>query len=88
MTIHRAYFDQIAAGAKKEEYREIKPYWEKKLSHEWDAICFRNGYQSGCPEMIVEFTGVEKKNILFPITGEQMNVFAIQLGNILSIRNY
>lgn len=88
MTLHRKWFDQIAAGTKKEEYREIKPYREKKLSKQWDAICFKNGYHSGCPEMIVEFKRVRNRDIIFPITGERQKIFAIQLGDILKIKNY
>ena len=27
------WYDLIASGVKKEEYREIKPYWIKRLTH-------------------------------------------------------
>lgn len=31
LPIKRKWFDMIASGEKKEEYREIKPYWTKRL---------------------------------------------------------
>jgi len=33
LTLHRRYFDQIASGIKKEEYRTLKPYWKKRLTN-------------------------------------------------------
>lgn len=53
----------IASGKKKEEYREIKPYWEKRLYHplypkilqfrEYDAVEFRNGYKKDAPKILL-----------------------------------
>lgn len=31
LTLKGIWYDMIAAGTKTEEYREIKPYWEKRL---------------------------------------------------------
>lgn len=31
LTLKKKWFDMIASGEKKEEYREIKPYWENRL---------------------------------------------------------
>ena len=54
--IKRKWFDMILSGAKKEEYRDIKPYWRSRLYNEgfvdryglpvpWQApVMFRNGY--------------------------------------------
>ena len=35
--LKKKWFDMIASGEKTEEYREIKPYWEKRLL-DYDAI--------------------------------------------------
>jgi hypothetical protein len=35
LTLKKKYFDMIASGVKKEEYRELKPYWVKRLAHEF-----------------------------------------------------
>lgn len=31
LPIKKKWFDMIASGEKKEEYRDIKPYWDKKF---------------------------------------------------------
>lgn len=31
LTLKKKWFDMIASGEKKEEYREIKPYWIRRL---------------------------------------------------------
>ncbi len=70
LTLMKEWFDQILAGTKKIEYREIKPYWTKRLfdengkSKHYDIIEFRNGYSKDCRKMRVEFKGlrVGKKN--------------------------
>lgn len=31
LTLKKKWFDMIASGEKKEEYREIKPYWFRRL---------------------------------------------------------
>ena len=64
LTLKKRWFDEIASGKKKVEYREIKPYWTKRLLDrdgkpiKYDLIFFKNGYSRGCPEMIVEFKGL------------------------------
>lgn len=32
LVVSKQWFDMIAAGEKTEEYREIKPYWIKRLT--------------------------------------------------------
>lgn len=39
--IKKKWFDLILSGEKKEEYREIKPYWSARLCDSWDAIGVR-----------------------------------------------
>jgi len=66
LTLHKKWFDQILAGTKKIEYREIKPYWTKRLFNKdgtpkkFDEIFFRNGYNKDCRKMKVKFLGVKK----------------------------
>ena len=51
----------ILSGEKKEEYREVKPYWSKRLLTEhFDVIEFRNGYSKDCRKFRIECTAVEK----------------------------
>lgn len=60
LTLKKKWFDMIASGEKKEEYREIKPYWNLRLSRKsYDAIQFRNGYAKNSPKMLVELKAIE-----------------------------
>lgn len=38
LPIKRKWFEMILSGEKKEEYREIKPYWTKRLNNEFDRM--------------------------------------------------
>lgn len=81
LTLLRKWFIEILKGKKKVEYREIKPYWTKRLFEDgkpkkYDYIIFKNGYNKNCPEMKVEFLDVRKK--------EQ---YEILLGKILETHN-
>jgi len=66
LNLHKKWFDEILAGTKKIEYREIKPYWTKRLfnsdgtSKKFYIILFRNGYSKDCRKMKVEFKGIRK----------------------------
>lgn len=39
LPIKRMWFDMIASGEKKEEYREIKEYYDSRLLNAFGAIC-------------------------------------------------
>ena len=58
------WYDMIASGIKKEEYRDMKPYWEKQIWNrrtEIKYVVFHRGYSSTTTtkavEDIVESTG-------------------------------
>lgn len=72
-TIKRKWFLLILDGIKKEEYREVKPYWTKRIfgvDHLPDVpigenliqgetyLQLRNGYGPEAPELVVEVKGV------------------------------
>ena len=77
-TLEKKWFNMILAGIKKEEYRDIKPYWIKRLlnadftddrkfvfddnQRHYDAIQFTNGYGKTAPTMLVEYHGVKVGN--------------------------
>lgn len=66
LLIKRQWFDMIRSGRKKEEYREIKPYWESRFRNVFEMhpyssiptgldeqrVCFRNGYAKTSPQII------------------------------------
>lgn len=65
LPIKKKWFDMIVSGEKKEEYREIKPYYDCRFrkfmprftnfKNEYTAneffIVFRNGYKSNSPSI-------------------------------------
>ena len=58
ITIKKKWFDLIASGEKKEEYREIKDYWIRRLKNKtYDAILFRNGYSKNSPKLLIVYDG-------------------------------
>lgn len=55
MTLKKQWFDMILSGKKKEEYRELKPYWTTRLvGKKFDIVRFKNGYSKDSPVMDVE----------------------------------
>lgn len=63
LPIKKKWFDMILSGEKKEEYREIKPYYETRFSNVWkigesilQPVMFRNGYSKNSPSFIADCT--------------------------------
>lgn len=64
LPIKKKWFDMILSGEKKEEYREIKPYYMKRFGNLWipwsvlkpvdglREIRFRNGYAKDSPSFV------------------------------------
>ena len=54
-TIEREWLADIVAGVKKTEYREMKPYWKKRLEAVSRPFELRliNGMQKNAPEVTV-----------------------------------
>lgn len=51
LILKKKWYNMIESGEKKEEYREIKPYWEKRLRKpnlsdfiNYDTVTFHLGY--------------------------------------------
>ena len=38
------WYNMIDSGVKPEDYRDIKPYWQKRLNHEYTHVMFSYGY--------------------------------------------
>ena len=53
------WYDMIASGEKKEEYRDFKPYWINRLIRFYDKRCGRM--------CIVSFSNVSKADMFFEI---------------------
>ena len=64
LQIKEKWFDMIKSGEKKEEYREIKPYYASRFDNMMDAdikiindkltflIALKNGYKADRPKLI------------------------------------
>ena len=88
LTLHRKWFDMIVSGEKKEEYREIKPYWDRRLSKEYDAILFKNGYQKNAPSVLVELLDVTKGQGWEDLGAPRHEVYVLRLGRTIEVKNY
>lgn len=100
LTLKKEWFDMIASDEKKEEYRELKPYWWNRLierydpidgeliTRRYDIVRFKNGYSKNCPEMDVEFIETRIAKTGVKEWGYPGKCLGIKLGKILSIKNY
>lgn len=91
LTLKKKWFDMIASGIKCEEYREKKPYWNRRLlcnKKHYDKILFRNGYSKDSPNLLVEFRGLQSGlGIIEWGAPESQEVFILKLGAILALDN-
>ena len=73
------WYEMIESGEKLEEYRENKPYWQKRLlSNKYDAVKFRYGYTTRTMTFRIKQIrfGIGKKEW----GAEDNEVFIIELG--------
>ena len=85
LTLKKHWFDMIASGEKKEEYREIKPYWDKRLQgREYGAVMFKNGY-GNVPSVLVELVSIDKGYGLHEWGAPAFEkVYILRLGEIIN----
>ena len=58
LTLKKKWFDMIASGEKKEEYRGTSPWINARLEGKtYDAVRFRNGYKKDSPVCVCEYKG-------------------------------
>jgi hypothetical protein len=91
MTLTKLWFNAILSGEKKEEYRIIKKYWERRLCNysggfaQYDYVEFRNGYSNSSPKMVVRCNDISigyGSNAHGAPVGEKC--FIIKLGEIVA----
>jgi hypothetical protein len=103
LTLTKKWFDLIASGEKKEEYREIKPYWNRRffdfvsyhsgeagsIYRKYDVVRFKNGYAKDAPTMDVEYDGMTITGGIVEWGAEPHETYyVLRLGKVLSISNY
>lgn len=93
LPIKKKWFDMIASGEKKEEYREIKPYYATRLGKYFNftygivkQIIFRNGYSHNSPQIkcVCSLDKGEGKEEWGAISGKKYYILRIK--RVISIR--
>jgi len=84
LRLKKVFFDAIAKGEKKIEYRKDTPYWRARLAPDgcvklFDEIWFTNGYNRDSPFLRVEHIANTRAK------GEY---FSLELGGVLEIKNW
>mgnify|MGYP003624482177 CR=1 FL=1 len=88
LTLHKKWFDMILSGEKREEYREIKPYWDKRLCKGHTMVKFVNGYGADKPWMVVQVKEhLMSLGIVEWGAPEGVPVHIIRLGNVMCSGN-
>lgn len=93
LTLKKKWFDMILSGEKKEEYREFKEYWKKRL--DWynpngyfiNKIKFINGYGNNRPWFIVELERIQTGTGFIKWGAPAGECFILKLGKILDKGN-
>lgn len=93
LPIKKKWFDMIRSGEKKEEYREMKPYYDKRLGYLTEGtgkvttIILRNGYNYNSPSIKCKCTveiGEGKKEWG---ADPYINYYIIKIIEILEVQN-
>jgi len=81
-TIKREHLREIVAGRKKVEYREIKPYWERRLHGVRTPFRLRliNGMSPVAPEVTVEIRRV--------VRNTRRGTFDLHISRVVSVKNW
>lgn len=81
-TIAKPWLREIVAGRKVVEYRDIKPYWDKRLSGRRCPFLLRliNGMTSHNPEVTVRIDRVRRNTA--------KGTYELHIGAVVSFRNW
>lgn len=84
LTLEKKWFSMILSGEKKEEYREIKPYWDKRLiDKQYDLIFFRNGYAKNSPRFTIDYLGLSTGLGSLEWGAPKEAVYILKLGELI-----
>lgn len=83
LRLKRKWFDAIAAGFKKAEYRKCTEYWRSRIEKQsHSSICFINGYGQMRPSLLVQYLGWDTQMV----NGDLH--YVLKLGNVMRMENY
>ncbi len=89
LIIKQKWFDQILSGEKTQEFREIKPFTEKKLVQiDKDGYAVNDEHDNAIPihyDAILFFVGYnrERDSALIEVKGEHTEIFVDENGEII-----
>ena len=75
------WYDLIDSGEKTSEYREVKPFWDKRLNKHYDTVTFQKGYKKNPPTMTFKIVSIQKTTLKNDL--ELDEVYEIKLGERL-----
>ena len=90
LTLKRQWFDMIACGEKKEEYRTPGRWINSRVNSEkeYDVVEFKNGYGPDVPTCVVEYKGFRFRSGKEEWGGDPLkHHVVILLGAVLSRQN-
>lgn len=89
LTVKRQWFDMIASGRKREEYRKPGKWILSRLEgKDYDVVEFKNGYGPNVPTMLVEYRGWKMSSGLKEWGAAPSVQYAtIKLGRVVSQQN-
>ena len=83
LVLKRKYFERIYNKTKKVEYRDLTPYWSRRLEDkDFTHIIFQLAYSKNPPTMLVE---ILDRNI---VDYKDKKSYAFDLGKIIEVNNY
>lgn len=61
VVLAQPWYDMVDGGYKKEEYREIKPYWDSRfIGKKYDEVEFINGYNPDAKRMCFKINAIKR----------------------------
>jgi hypothetical protein len=84
-TLKRQWFAEIVAGKKRVEYREIKPYWTKRLKRVRMPfkLVLRNGMNPPIPVLTVRIDRITPKP-----GSTRSGTYAFHIGRVLRVEHW
>ena len=81
LVVSKVWFDKLASGDKKFEFRLAKPYWDSRLYRRWYSHArFVCGYKKNADRILVELKSIKLKHVIYPITNTKELCYVIELG--------
>lgn len=80
LPVNEYWYNLIKDGELTHDYREIKPYWEKRLEDKtYDVVEFYHRFKSEIPPMRFKFEWIKKGRLV----NYNMDVYIIKFGEMI-----